>query len=116
MLFQTKLHGICEEVGQRLQNFMALDSLNNRLSSPTLSVSSEAFVDILDRLDHCVEYIGAHVSDTLFRNDLIIQLTGTIYSKFQLLSIQSIQNINASEKKKKCKENLPILFYIACFE
>lgn len=57
---QTKLHGICEEVGQRLQNFMALDSLNNRLSSPTLSVSSEAFIDILDRLDHCMEYIGAH--------------------------------------------------------
>jgi ribosome assembly protein YihI (activator of Der GTPase) len=84
MLFQTKLHGICEEVGQRLQNFMVLDSLNNRLSSPTLSVSSEAFVDLLDRLDHCMEYIGAHVSDT-FRNNLIIQLTGTIYSKLPVI-------------------------------
>jgi hypothetical protein len=85
MLFQTKLHGICEEVGQRLQNFMALDSLNNRLSSPTLSVSSEAFVDLLDRLDHCMEYLGAHVSCTFFRNDLIIQLTGPIYSKLPVI-------------------------------
>ncbi|XP_021942547.1 conserved oligomeric Golgi complex subunit 3 isoform X2 [Zootermopsis nevadensis] len=57
---QTKLHNTCEEVGQRLQNFMTLDSLNNRLASPTLCVSSEAFVDILDRLDQCMEYIGAH--------------------------------------------------------
>ena len=62
--FQTKLHGICEEVGRRLQNFMALDSLNNRLASPTLSVSSEAFIDILDHLDQCIEYIRNHVSDT----------------------------------------------------
>jgi len=62
---QTKLHGICEEVGRRLQNFMALDSLNNRLASPTLSVSSEAFIDILDHLDQCIEYIRNHVSDTL---------------------------------------------------
>jgi ribosome assembly protein YihI (activator of Der GTPase) len=44
---------------------MVLDSLNNRLASPTLSVSSEAFIDILDRLDQCMEYIGNHVSDTL---------------------------------------------------
>ncbi|GFG40674.1 hypothetical protein Cfor_06711 [Coptotermes formosanus] len=57
---QKRLHGICEEVGRRLQNFMALDSLNNRLASPTLSVSSEAFIDILDRLDQCMEYIGNH--------------------------------------------------------
>lgn len=63
--FQTKLHGICEEVGRRLQNFMALDSLNNRLASPTLSVSSEAFIDILDHLDQSIEYIRNHVSDTL---------------------------------------------------
>lgn len=62
--FQTKLHGICEEVGRRLQNFNVLDSLNNRLASPTLSVSSEAFIDILDHLDQCIEYIRNHVSDT----------------------------------------------------
>jgi len=67
MFFQKKLHATCEEVGQRLQNFMALDSLSNRLTSSTLSVSSEAFIDILDRLDQCMEYIGAHVSNTLFR-------------------------------------------------
>ncbi|KAJ4440692.1 hypothetical protein ANN_08840, partial [Periplaneta americana] len=58
---QTKLHDVCEEVGRRLQHFTALDSLSNRLASPTLSVSSETFIDILDCLDQCMEYIGAHV-------------------------------------------------------
>ncbi|PSN56138.1 Conserved oligomeric Golgi complex subunit 3 [Blattella germanica] len=60
LLSQTKLHGVCEEVGRRLQHFTLLDSLSNRLSSPTLSVFSEAFIDILDRLDQCMEYIGSH--------------------------------------------------------
>jgi hypothetical protein len=93
---------------------MALDSLNNRLSSPTLSVSSEAFIDLLNRLDHCVEYIGAHVSDTLFRNDLKIMLTGTKYSKLSVASIQSIQNCHA--RGQNFKENLPFLAYFPYFE
>ena len=87
IFFQTKLHGICEEVGRRLQNFMALDSLNNRLASPTLSVSSEAFIDILDHLDQCIEYIRNHVSDTLLWHVLNILIIGSVYYYIAHISI-----------------------------
>lgn len=58
---------------------MALDSLNNRLASPTLSVSSEAFIDILDHLDQCIEYIRNHVSDALLLLVLKILIIGSVF-------------------------------------
>ncbi|XP_067011172.1 conserved oligomeric Golgi complex subunit 3 [Anabrus simplex] len=57
---QTKLNGICEEVSRRLVFFTAVDGLSNKLTSPTLSVASEAFVGILNKLDECMEYMSTH--------------------------------------------------------
>nr|CAD7433722.1 unnamed protein product [Timema monikensis] len=59
---QTRLMQVYDEVSQRLRYFTALDDLSQRLASPTLSVHSEVFVEILDRLDECMEYI--HKNDS----------------------------------------------------
>ncbi|XP_049947756.1 conserved oligomeric Golgi complex subunit 3 [Schistocerca serialis cubense] len=58
---QVKLNGLYEEVNKRLQYFTSVDSLSSRLASPTLSVASDAFVDILNRLDECIEYMTVHI-------------------------------------------------------
>lgn len=44
-----------------MQYFSALPGYIARLSSPTLSVASEQFAELLDKLDTSIEYLEKHV-------------------------------------------------------
>lgn len=63
---QNKLNEITAELKKRLHYFNQVESLSQRLQSPTLSVSSEAFVEILNKIDECLQYLRSNVSLLLF--------------------------------------------------
>lgn len=57
---QTKLVNSSETISEKLRYFSELDSLSQKLASPTLTVLSESFVPILSRLDECIAYLEAN--------------------------------------------------------
>lgn len=59
---QGTLHEMSEEIQRRLHFFNQVETLSQRLQSPTMSVSSEAFSDCLNKIDECLEYLESNVS------------------------------------------------------
>lgn len=59
---QKKLNEIGDEIKRRLHYFTQSELLLQRLHSPTLSVASELFLETLNRIDECLEYLHANVS------------------------------------------------------
>lgn len=59
---QATLHEMSEEIQRRLHFFNQVETLSQRLQSPTMSVSSEAFNDCLNKIDECLEYLQSNVS------------------------------------------------------
>lgn len=51
-----------EDIKHKLHYFTQAEHLAQRLSSPTMSVNSEAFFSVLARIDECLDYMRAHVS------------------------------------------------------
>uniref|UniRef100_A0A0K8TSY1 Conserved oligomeric Golgi complex subunit 3 n=1 Tax=Tabanus bromius TaxID=304241 RepID=A0A0K8TSY1_TABBR len=58
---QVKLINVSEAVHKRLQYFMNFELLHQRLSSPTLSVTSDVFRQCLNKIDDCLEYLANNV-------------------------------------------------------
>uniref|UniRef100_A0A182N6H8 Conserved oligomeric Golgi complex subunit 3 n=1 Tax=Anopheles dirus TaxID=7168 RepID=A0A182N6H8_9DIPT len=54
---QTRLSDTGEEIRKRLKYFTQAESISQRLHNPTFSVSNETFVDILNTVDDCLEYM-----------------------------------------------------------
>ncbi|XP_053694577.1 conserved oligomeric Golgi complex subunit 3 isoform X2 [Sabethes cyaneus] len=54
---QTKLNEIGEDIRKRLKYFSQAESIAQRLQNPTFSVSNDTFVDILNSIDECLEYM-----------------------------------------------------------
>ncbi|KAF0303196.1 Conserved oligomeric Golgi complex subunit 3 [Amphibalanus amphitrite] len=54
---QTKLSQQAELIENKLSYFLQLDKITKRLDSPTFSVTSEAFIPLLARLDECIQYM-----------------------------------------------------------
>lgn len=50
-----------DEIKQKLQYFTQVERLSQRLDSTTMSVNSEAFFNVLARIDECLEYMKTHV-------------------------------------------------------
>lgn len=61
ILEQKKLNEIGDEIKRRLHFFTQSELLLQRLHSPTLSVASELFLETLNRIDECLEYLHANV-------------------------------------------------------
>lgn len=59
---QNKLHEICENIQKQLHFYTQLENISQRLMSPTLSVSSEIFLETLNTIDECLEFMRTHVS------------------------------------------------------
>lgn len=59
---QKKLNEIGDEIKRRLHFFTQSELLLQRLHSPTLSVASELFLETLNRIDECLEYLHSNVS------------------------------------------------------
>lgn len=61
ILEQKKLNEIGDEIKRRLHYFTQSEQLLQRLHSPTLSVSSEIFMETLNKIDECLEYLQSNV-------------------------------------------------------
>lgn len=59
---QRQLNSIGDELRRRLNYFTQAEQLSQRLHSPTLSVSSEIFLDTLNRIDECLDYLRSNVN------------------------------------------------------
>ncbi|XP_013921315.1 PREDICTED: conserved oligomeric Golgi complex subunit 3-like [Thamnophis sirtalis] len=57
---QSELVDLAENVHQKLSYFIELENINTKLNSPTLSVSSESFIPMLNKLDDCIAYVSSH--------------------------------------------------------
>lgn len=58
---QKKHFNISTDIKNKLHFFSQVENLSQRLSSPTLSVSSEAFYSILSKIDECMTYLKENV-------------------------------------------------------
>lgn len=58
---QKKLGEIGDDIKRRLHYFTQSEQLMQRLHSPTLSVSSEIFLQTLNKIDECLEYLQSNV-------------------------------------------------------
>ncbi|XP_076363263.1 conserved oligomeric Golgi complex subunit 3 [Tachypleus tridentatus] len=57
---QATLVNCVEVIKEKLSYFNELETLSQKLNSPTLSVVSESFVPMLARLDDCIAYLKAN--------------------------------------------------------
>nr|CAG4643782.1 EOG090X02EM [Lepidurus arcticus] len=58
---QTKLAALADDIENRLMYFMEVDRLGPLIDSPTLSVHSDHFLELLSRLDECITYMDSHL-------------------------------------------------------
>lgn len=63
---QNQLNQIGDDIKKRLYYFTQVEQLSQRLQSPTISVSSEIFLQTLNKIDECLEYLQNNVSYILF--------------------------------------------------
>lgn len=61
ILEQKQLSEISYEIKRRLHYFTQAEQIAQRLQSPTLSVSSEIFVETLNKIDECLDYLKSNV-------------------------------------------------------
>nr|XP_042907553.1 conserved oligomeric Golgi complex subunit 3 isoform X1 [Parasteatoda tepidariorum] len=59
---QTKLVSSAETISEKLSYFNELESLSQKISSPTLSVVNESFMPLLSRLDECIVYVEENIN------------------------------------------------------
>ncbi|XP_014366007.2 conserved oligomeric Golgi complex subunit 3 isoform X3 [Papilio machaon] len=57
---QTKLSNIGDDIKQKLHYFTQVEHLSQRLNSPTMSVNSETFFNVLAKIDECLDYMRTH--------------------------------------------------------
>lgn len=58
---QTTLVNSAETISEKLRYFNELESISQKIASPTLSVLNESFVPLLSRLDECIAYLEANL-------------------------------------------------------
>jgi hypothetical protein len=58
---QNVLSALAEQIAQRLVFFSEADKMSVKLTSSSLSINSDAFLELLDRLDECMVYVIEHV-------------------------------------------------------
>ncbi|CAB3239694.1 unnamed protein product [Arctia plantaginis] len=54
---QNKLSSIGDNIKQKLHYFTQVEHLSQRLNSPTMSVNSETFFNVLAKIDECLDYM-----------------------------------------------------------
>ena len=59
---QCQLNLISEDIRFRLKHFTQAEHLTQRLQNPTFSAASDQFVDIMNSIDECLDYMKNHVS------------------------------------------------------
>lgn len=51
-----------DEIRSRLEVFEALETLSLKMNSPNIDVESPFFIELLKKLDRCIEYLENNVS------------------------------------------------------
>lgn len=59
---QTCLSKICIEINERLSIFNAVESVQQKLDSPSFIVTSEMFANMMTSIDNGIKYLNDHVS------------------------------------------------------
>lgn len=59
---QSQLNEISEDIRFRLKHFTQAEHLSQRLQNPTFSPASEQFVEMINTIDECLNYMKNHVS------------------------------------------------------
>uniref|UniRef100_A0A182PBZ5 Conserved oligomeric Golgi complex subunit 3 n=1 Tax=Anopheles epiroticus TaxID=199890 RepID=A0A182PBZ5_9DIPT len=59
---QTRLSNTGDEIKKRMKYFTQAESISQRLHNPTFSVSNDTFVDMLNTIDDCLEYMRVNPS------------------------------------------------------
>lgn len=59
---QTQLATLSQEIEKKLKFFTEADRINQKLTSTAVSVTSDLFIELLDKIDECMLYILDHVS------------------------------------------------------
>ncbi|CAK1544455.1 unnamed protein product [Leptosia nina] len=57
---QTKLSNIGDDIKQKLHYFTQVEHLSQRLNSPTMSVNSDTFFNVLSKIDECLDFMRAN--------------------------------------------------------
>uniref|UniRef100_A0A671PV61 Conserved oligomeric Golgi complex subunit 3 n=1 Tax=Sinocyclocheilus anshuiensis TaxID=1608454 RepID=A0A671PV61_9TELE len=105
---QSELVDLAESIQEKLSYFNALENINSKLNSPTLSVNSEGFIPMLSKLDECIEYVLSHPH---FK-DYPVYLTKfkQCLSKAMLLikshTVSTLQNLTAQLSKRRLIEQV----------
>jgi hypothetical protein len=62
---QSKLNLISDDIRFRLKHFTQAEHLSQRLQNPTFSPASDQFVEIMNNIDDCLEYMKTHVRERI---------------------------------------------------
>ncbi|XP_033638194.1 conserved oligomeric Golgi complex subunit 3-like isoform X2 [Asterias rubens] len=115
---QTSLVNKAETISGRLSYFNELERINQKLSSPTFSVTSESFVPMLTKLDECIAHISVNpqyketeVYQAKFKHCLSKALTVVRSSVFNILHNATQQVVPTKESPVAPSDNAFTLFY-----
>ncbi|XP_022087992.1 conserved oligomeric Golgi complex subunit 3-like isoform X2 [Acanthaster planci] len=128
---QTTLVNKAEAISSRLSYFNELERINQKLSSPTFSVTSESFVPMLSKLDECIAHITVNSGDTdsehseeykphykesdvyqaKFKHCLTKALSAVRTSVFNILQNATQQVLPKKDLTAESSENAFTLFY-----
>lgn len=57
---QRQLNDISDDIRHRLKHFTQAEHLSQRLQNPTFTPASDQFVDIINNIDECMDYLKQH--------------------------------------------------------
>lgn len=115
---QTQLVNKAEAISSKLSYFNELERINQKLSSPAFSVTSEGFVPLLSKLDECIAHIASNPNykeyelfKTRFHQCLSKVLSQVKMTVFNTLHQATQQVRPKTEQAVNPSENAFTLFY-----
>lgn len=74
--------GLADDLEDNLKFYNYLEPITRRLNAPGAGsfIRSKEFSEMLSRLDECLHYMAAHVSDCIHADTLCGQLTVSAFS------------------------------------
>lgn len=89
---QSNLNNIQLEINRRLRYFKQAEHISQRLQSPTLSVASDNFKELLNEIDTCLNYLMENVSAifVFLLNSILLLLISEVLFFYHSLQLNLI--------------------------